>query len=58
MRIPKMIGEIKFGLLSPQEVLKMGVVKITTADTYDRDGYPINGGLMDPHLGQTHLNIL
>ncbi len=46
-----MIGEIKFGLLSPQEILKMGVVKITTADTYDKDGYPINGGLMDPHLG-------
>ncbi len=51
MRIPKMIAEIKFGLLSPQEILKMGVVKITTADTYDRDGYPINAGLMDPHLG-------
>jgi len=51
MRIPKMIGEIKFGLLSPQEILKLGVVKITTADTYDKDGYPINGGLMDPHLG-------
>jgi len=46
-----MIGEIKFGLLSPQDVLKMGVVKITTADTYDKDGYPINAGLMDPHLG-------
>lgn len=51
MRIPKMIREIKFGLLSPQEILKLGVVKITTADTYDKDGYPINGGLMDPHLG-------
>ncbi len=46
-----MIGEIKFGLLSPQDILKLGVVKITTADTYDKDGYPINGGLMDPHLG-------
>ncbi len=51
MRIPKMIGEVKFGLLSPQDILKLGVVKITTADTYDKDGYPINGGLMDPHLG-------
>ncbi len=51
MRIPKMIGEIGFGLLSPKEILKLGVVKITTADTYDKDGYPINGGLMDPHLG-------
>jgi DNA-directed RNA polymerase subunit A' len=46
-----MIGEIRFGLLSPQEIMKLGVVKITTADTYDKDGYPISGGLMDPHLG-------
>ena len=46
-----MIGEVRFGILSPQEILKMGVVKITTADTYDKDGYPIAGGLMDPHLG-------
>ena len=37
MRIPKMIGEIKFGLLSPQDINKLGVVKITTADTYDKD---------------------
>ncbi|MEE8168051.1 MAG: DNA-directed RNA polymerase subunit A' [Candidatus Hydrothermarchaeales archaeon] len=52
MRItPKKIEGIKFGLLSPDHIRKMAEVKIITADTYDEDGYPIEGGLMDPKLG-------
>jgi DNA-directed RNA polymerase subunit A' len=49
--IPKEIGEIIFGLLSPEHIRKMSVAKIVTADTYDDDGYPIDGGLMDTRLG-------
>ncbi|MDP2217726.1 MAG: DNA-directed RNA polymerase subunit A' [Methanolobus sp.] len=49
--IPKRIGAIKFGLLSPREVRKMSVTSIVTADTYDDDGYPIDMGLMDLRLG-------
>lgn len=48
---PKRIGRIKFGLLSPQMINKMGVTKIVTADTYDEDGFPIEMGLMDQRLG-------
>jgi DNA-directed RNA polymerase subunit A' len=51
MSIPKRIGKIRFGLISPQEYRKMSVVKIITADTYDDDGFPIEMGLMDPRLG-------
>ncbi len=51
MASPKRIKKIKFGLLSPKEIRKMGVTKIITADTYDDDGYPIEMGLMDPRLG-------
>jgi len=51
MTSPKRIKKIKFGLLSPKEIRKMGVTKIITADTYDDDGYPIEMGLMDPRLG-------
>ncbi|MDD3421413.1 MAG: DNA-directed RNA polymerase subunit A' [Methanocellales archaeon] len=51
MASTKRIKRIKFGLLSPQEIRKMGVTKIITADTYDDDGYPIEMGLMDPRLG-------
>ncbi|MFQ5886218.1 MAG: DNA-directed RNA polymerase subunit A', partial [Anaerolineae bacterium] len=52
MRItPKKIEGIKFGLLSPENIRKISEVKVITADTYDEDGYPIEGGLMDPRLG-------
>ncbi|RLG58196.1 MAG: DNA-directed RNA polymerase subunit A', partial [Candidatus Hydrothermarchaeota archaeon] len=48
---PKNIEKLKFGLLSPEYIRKMSEVRIITADTYDEDGYPIEGGLMDPKLG-------
>jgi DNA-directed RNA polymerase subunit A' len=48
---PKRIMGVKFGLLSPGNVRKISEAKIITADTYDEDGYPIEGGLMDPKLG-------
>lgn len=47
----KKIQQINFGLMSPDDIRNMSVVKIETPDTYDEDGYPIEGGLMDPHLG-------
>lgn len=48
---PKRIKAIKFGLLSPDTIRKMSVTAIVTADTYDEDGAPIDGGLMDKKLG-------
>lgn len=47
----KRIEQINFGLMSPEHIRNMSVVRIETPDTYDEDGYPIEGGLMDPHLG-------
>jgi len=47
----KVIDQIKFGILSPQEIRKMSVVEIQTADTYDEDGAVIPSGLMDSRLG-------
>ncbi len=49
--IPKRIKAIKFEVLSPQEVRRMSVAKIITPETYDDDGFPIEGGLMDLRLG-------
>ncbi|MDH5806572.1 MAG: DNA-directed RNA polymerase subunit A' [Candidatus Methanomethylicaceae archaeon] len=49
--VTKFIRSIKFGILSPEEIRKMSVVNIVTADTYDEDGLPIDGGLMDRRLG-------
>lgn len=49
--ISKGIEEIKFALLSPEEIRGMSSVKVITPDTYDDDGYPIEKGLMDPSMG-------
>jgi DNA-directed RNA polymerase subunit A' len=47
----KQISQVTFGLMSPENIRKMSVIKIETPDTYGDDGYPIEKGLMDPHLG-------
>jgi DNA-directed RNA polymerase subunit A' len=50
-KLPKLISALQFGLLSPDEIRKMSVVRVITADTYDEDGTAIPSGLMDDRLG-------
>ena len=49
--ITRKIGEIKFSLLSPDQIKKISVAKVVTPELYDIDGYPVDGGLMDLRLG-------
>ena len=49
--ITNKIKSIKFSLLSPSEIKKMSVAKIVTPELYDREGYPVDGGLMDIRMG-------
>lgn len=49
--VKKKVGAIKFGLLSPQFVRKMAAFEITVSELYDQDGFPVEGGLMDPRMG-------
>jgi len=49
--VNKRIHGILFSHISPDEVRRMSAVKVITADTYDDDGFPIEMGLMDPHMG-------
>ncbi|MBX5326449.1 MAG: DNA-directed RNA polymerase subunit A' [Candidatus Bathyarchaeia archaeon] len=49
--VHKIVEQLRFGLLSPQEIRKLSVAEIQTADTYDEDGAPITSGLMDGRLG-------
>jgi len=49
--IKKKVDEIKFSLLSPEQIKKLSVAKIVTPELYDIDGYPVDGGLMDLRLG-------
>jgi DNA-directed RNA polymerase subunit A' len=46
-----MIDKIVFGVLKPEVVKKMAAAKISKTDLYDQEGYPVEGGLMDPRLG-------
>ncbi len=45
------IKSLDFGFLSPKMIRDMSAVKIEHAELYDPDGYPIDGGLTDLHLG-------
>ena len=47
----EVINYIKFGVMNPEYVKALGVVKLTVPDTYNEDGYPIDGGLLDQRLG-------
>ncbi|MDP3742505.1 MAG: DNA-directed RNA polymerase subunit A' [Candidatus Micrarchaeota archaeon] len=47
----RLIEKVEFSVFSPEQVRKMSSVKITVPDTYDEDGYPIQGGLADQRLG-------
>lgn len=51
MEVKKVLDKLKFSLFSPEMVRKMSASKITVPDTYDDDGYPIDGGLVDTKLG-------
>ncbi len=45
------IKSIDFGFLSPKVIKEMAAIKIEHAELYDPDGYPIDAGLTDLHLG-------
>src|SRR5579863_3398482 len=47
----KTIGGIDFAVFSPSEVRKYSVAEVTQPETYDEDGMPVQGGLMDSRLG-------
>ncbi len=47
----KVIKGIKFGILSPDEIRKISIAQIISPETYDEDGTPISGSVMDPKLG-------
>ena len=49
--VHKVVDQLYFGVLSPQDVRRLSVAEIQTADTYDEDGAPITSGLMDGRLG-------
>lgn len=49
--IDKKVGKVAFGILSPMVIKKMASAKIVTPELYDKEGYPVDGGLMDIRMG-------
>lgn len=47
----KRIKGLKFGLLSAKEIRKMSTSRTITPDTYGEDGFPIERGLVNQHIG-------
>lgn len=45
------INSMEFGILSPNLIKSLATVRIVTSDLYDADGYPVDGGVMDPRMG-------
>ncbi|MBR9679122.1 MAG: DNA-directed RNA polymerase subunit A' [Nanoarchaeota archaeon] len=51
MRLMDKVNSITFKIMSPELVRTHAVVNIINPELYDVDGYPIEGGLMDPRMG-------
>ncbi|MBW2965957.1 DNA-directed RNA polymerase subunit A', partial [Candidatus Woesearchaeota archaeon] len=49
--IYKKVEKIIFSVFSSQQIKKMASAKIVTPELYDKEGYPVDGGLMDIRLG-------
>ncbi|MBI2084258.1 MAG: DNA-directed RNA polymerase subunit A' [Candidatus Aenigmarchaeota archaeon] len=45
------VSKLEFGIVSPEMVKSIAAAKLTKTELYDQEGYPIEGGLMDPRLG-------
>jgi len=50
-RVYKEVKSIVFAVLSPKMIKDMASAKIVTPELYDKEGYPVDGGLMDIRLG-------
>src|SRR3989344_1195692 len=50
-QVYKKVKAITFGMFSPELIKKMSAAKIVTPELYDKEGYPVDGGLMDIRLG-------
>ncbi|MGV8171592.1 MAG: DNA-directed RNA polymerase subunit A' [Candidatus Woesearchaeota archaeon] len=49
--VHKRIDKIEFGFMSSKAIKDMASAKIVTPELYDKEGYPVDGGLMDIRLG-------
>lgn len=49
--MPFKISSMEFSIMSPESIKNNAFVRIVNPELYDADGYPVEGGVMDPRLG-------
>jgi DNA-directed RNA polymerase subunit A' len=49
--VSKKVDTVEFSIFSPKMIKKMASAKVVTPELYDKEGYPVDGGLMDIRLG-------
>lgn len=49
--VHKKIDSISFVVMPPKTMVEAAAAKIVTPELYDKEGYPVDGGLMDLRLG-------
>jgi DNA-directed RNA polymerase subunit A' len=47
----KKIDNLIFGVISPKQIKEISTAKVVTPELYDKEGYPVDGGLMDIRMG-------
>jgi len=52
--LPYRLKGIRFGLMSPTDIRKIGIIEIKEPTAYDEGGIPLPGGVLDPRLGTTN----
>ncbi len=50
-QVNEKIESVTFGIFSPKQMVSAATAKVVTPELYDREGYPVDGGLMDLRLG-------
>ena len=53
----KRVQRLQFGLLSPEEIRALSIVRIEHPETYDQNGMPKESGLVDLRLGTNDRNF-
>jgi len=49
--VNQQVGSLIFSVLSAKMIKQMASAKVVTPELYDKEGYPVDGGLMDIRLG-------
>jgi len=47
----KKLSKIHYSILDPKKIRDIAVVKVVSPELYDKDGFPVDGGLFDTRMG-------